>query len=316
MGSPSPSTTSPCPSTGPGTSGWPSSATPTSGRARPTRADGFTPLALAAVARPTLQLGTAVVPVYTRGPGLLAMQAATMAELRPGSLRPRGGVVLRRHRRALERRRLRRALQARPRHRPLPASGPDRRQGGRGVRDLHRPRVPPRPARRRSRPRSTSPPCARACCAWPAGRPTAPSSTGSRPTTSAPRWPRSGRARRSWPGSSSVRPRTPSAARAVGRVGDRRLSQRRRLRRVPPVARPRPLLEEMWAAWAAGDRKAALAAIPDEVVDALVVHGSFDECRAHVAPLRRQRGDGPRPGPASRRGRPGHNGRGTGPVAD
>jgi probable F420-dependent oxidoreductase len=41
-------------------------------------------------------------------------------------------------------------------------------------------------------------------------------------------------------------------------------------------------LEPMWAAWAAGDRKGALAAIPDEVVDALLVHGSYDECRAHV----------------------------------
>ena len=38
----------------------------------------------------------------------------------------------------------------------------------------------------------------------------------------------------------------------------------------------------MWDAWAAGDRKGALAVIPDEVVDDLVVHGSFDECRAHV----------------------------------
>ena len=38
----------------------------------------------------------------------------------------------------------------------------------------------------------------------------------------------------------------------------------------------------MWAAWQTGDRKGALAAIPDEVVDSLVVHGSFDECRAHV----------------------------------
>ena len=47
-------------------------------------ADGFTPLALAAVASDRLRLGTAVVPVYTRGPGLLAMQAATMAELAPG----------------------------------------------------------------------------------------------------------------------------------------------------------------------------------------------------------------------------------------
>jgi probable F420-dependent oxidoreductase len=43
-----------------------------------------------------------------------------------------------------------------------------------------------------------------------------------------------------------------------------------------------PLLEEMWSAWAAGDRKAALAAIPDEVVDALVIHGSSEECRAHI----------------------------------
>jgi len=47
-------------------------------------ADGFTPLALAAVAAPTLRLGTAVVPVYTRGPGLLAVQAAALAELAPG----------------------------------------------------------------------------------------------------------------------------------------------------------------------------------------------------------------------------------------
>ena len=38
----------------------------------------------------------------------------------------------------------------------------------------------------------------------------------------------------------------------------------------------------MWEAWAAGDRKAAVAAIPDRVVDDLVVHGSPAECRAHV----------------------------------
>jgi hypothetical protein len=38
----------------------------------------------------------------------------------------------------------------------------------------------------------------------------------------------------------------------------------------------------MWACWQKGDRKGALATIPDEVVDSLVVHGSFDECRAHV----------------------------------
>jgi probable F420-dependent oxidoreductase len=44
-----------------------------------------------------------------------------------------------------------------------------------------------------------------------------------------------------------------------------------------------PDLQGMWDAWAAGDRKAAVAAIPDHVVDELIVHGSPEECRAHVA---------------------------------
>jgi probable F420-dependent oxidoreductase len=44
-----------------------------------------------------------------------------------------------------------------------------------------------------------------------------------------------------------------------------------------------PMLQGMWEAWEAGDRKAALGAIPDEVVDALVVHGDPEVCRAHVA---------------------------------
>ncbi|MBK7950136.1 MAG: LLM class F420-dependent oxidoreductase [Deltaproteobacteria bacterium] len=36
------------------------------------------------------------------------------------------------------------------------------------------------------------------------------------------------------------------------------------------------------ALWNAGDRKAAVEAIPDEVVDALVIHGSPGACREHV----------------------------------
>jgi probable F420-dependent oxidoreductase len=43
-----------------------------------------------------------------------------------------------------------------------------------------------------------------------------------------------------------------------------------------------PKLRGMWDAWKKGDRKAAVAAIPDEVVDELIVHGSPDECRAHI----------------------------------
>jgi probable F420-dependent oxidoreductase len=46
--------------------------------------DGFTPLALASVWAPQLRLGTAIVPVYTRGPATLAMSAATMAAAAPG----------------------------------------------------------------------------------------------------------------------------------------------------------------------------------------------------------------------------------------
>jgi probable F420-dependent oxidoreductase len=43
-----------------------------------------------------------------------------------------------------------------------------------------------------------------------------------------------------------------------------------------------PVLQPMWDAWKAGDRKAALAAIPDSLVDELIVHGSPEQCRAHI----------------------------------
>ena len=44
-----------------------------------------------------------------------------------------------------------------------------------------------------------------------------------------------------------------------------------------------PQLQPMWDLWKAGDRKAATAAIPDAVVDDLIVHGSPGECREHIA---------------------------------
>ena len=43
-----------------------------------------------------------------------------------------------------------------------------------------------------------------------------------------------------------------------------------------------PQLQGMWDAWKAGDRKAALAAIPDEVVDDILIHGSPAQCRAKI----------------------------------
>jgi probable F420-dependent oxidoreductase len=48
------------------------------------RADGITPLAIAAAADARLAVGTAIVPVFTRGRALLAQTAATLASAAPG----------------------------------------------------------------------------------------------------------------------------------------------------------------------------------------------------------------------------------------
>ena len=41
-------------------------------------------------------------------------------------------------------------------------------------------------------------------------------------------------------------------------------------------------LGPMWEAWTSGDRKAAVAAVPDEVVGDLIIRGTMPEIRAHV----------------------------------
>ncbi|GAA2043835.1 LLM class F420-dependent oxidoreductase [Catenulispora yoronensis] len=46
--------------------------------------DAFTPLAATAAWSPSLRVGTGVIPVYTRGPAVIAQTAATLAELAPG----------------------------------------------------------------------------------------------------------------------------------------------------------------------------------------------------------------------------------------
>jgi probable F420-dependent oxidoreductase len=46
--------------------------------------DAFTPLALASTWEPTLRLGTAIVPAFTRGPALIAMSASSLAQAAPG----------------------------------------------------------------------------------------------------------------------------------------------------------------------------------------------------------------------------------------
>src|SRR3954449_5064759 len=48
--------------------------------------DAFTPLVLASQWAPSLRLGTAIVPVYTRGPALIAQSAAAVALCAPGQI--------------------------------------------------------------------------------------------------------------------------------------------------------------------------------------------------------------------------------------
>ena len=55
------------------------------------------------------------------------------------------------------------------------------------------------------------------------------------------------------------------------------------------------VLGEMWRLWKEGDRKAALAAIPDSVVDELIVSGPPEKCREHLAALRRRTASPPPP---------------------
>jgi len=46
--------------------------------------DGFTPLALAAAWAPTARMGVAIIPAYTRGPALMAQSVASLADAAPG----------------------------------------------------------------------------------------------------------------------------------------------------------------------------------------------------------------------------------------
>src|SRR5574338_50791 len=47
-----------------------------------------------------------------------------------------------------------------------------------------------------------------------------------------------------------------------------------------------PLLAAMWERWAAGDRKGALAALPDAVCDAFYIHGPAEHCRDRIEAYR------------------------------
>jgi probable F420-dependent oxidoreductase len=247
-------------------------------------ADGFTPLALAAAWSPGLLLGTAIAPVFTRGPALLAMTAAALAEAAPGRFRLGIGAsspvvagdwnaadFTRPFARSRDMLRFLRAA--------LSGETVDRRFETFAVRRFRlerTPELPPRILLAALRPGMLRLAAAEAdgvILNWLAATdvPTALAET----TAAGPDFEVVARI--------FVCP-TPDAAYART-VGRRMIAA---YLTVPAYAEfhrwlgREPALAAMWAAWAAGDRKGALAAIPDEVVDALVVHGSPAECRARV----------------------------------
>ena len=247
--------------------------------------DAFTPLTLAAAWSPELRLGTAIAPVYTRGPGLLAMTAAALAEAAPGRFRLGIGasspVVVgdwnaadftKPYARSRDTLRFLRAA--------LAGETVDQEFETFGVRRFRLERPPVNP-----------PPVLLAALRPQMLRLAAAEADG---------------VILNWLAASDV----PTALAEVKDVAEdfdvvarifvcptddtdyaRKLGRRliTSYLTVPAYAEfhrwlgRESVLGPMWEAWAAGDRKGALAAIPDSVLDDLIVHGSPAECRDKVA---------------------------------
>ncbi|WP_349881150.1 LLM class F420-dependent oxidoreductase [Micromonospora sp. HUAS YX12] len=247
-------------------------------------ADAFTPLALAAAWSPRLRLGTAITPVFTRGPGLLAMSAAALAEAAPGRFALGVGAsspVLVRDWNAIgfdepfkRTRDVLRFLRA-----ALRGETVDGAFDTFAVRRfaLERPpSVPPPVLLAALRPGMLRLAAAEAdgvILNWLAADdvPTALAEVGER----RPGFDVAARI--------FVCPTEDTAyARALGRrmiTGYLTVPAYAAFHRWLGRA---DSLGPMWQAWAAGDRRGASAAVPDEVVDALVLHGSPEQCVAAV----------------------------------
>ncbi len=244
--------------------------------------DAFTPLVLAAQWASELRLGTAIAPIYTRGPGLLAMSGAALAGLAPGrfvlGIGTSSEVVVERwnaaefarpYQRARDMLRfLRRALAGEKVTEQYETFRVD------GFRLESVPATPPALALAALRPQMIRLAAAEADAAitnWLA--------PGDVPMVRAAAGPDCELVARIF-----VCP-TPDAelARAIGR---RMIAA---YMTVPAYAAFHAWLgrgeamRPMQEAWAAGDRKGAVAAIGDQVVDDLIVHGAPQACRERVA---------------------------------
>jgi len=247
-------------------------------------ADGFTPLVLASVWAPALRLGTAIAPVFTRGPATLAQSAAALAAAAPGrvaiGIGASSDVIVERWNgipfdRPLERVRdtarfLRAVLAGQKVTERYETFAVD------GFRLGLVPDPPPRLLVAALRPRMLQL----------AGRESdgailnwlAPGDVGTVTPYVHAGGPGKEIAARIFVAATA----DAAAARGIGR---RALAAYLNV----PVYRAfhewlgrGERLAPMWRAWAAGDRKGALAALDDELVDELVVHGAPEACRERV----------------------------------
>ncbi len=246
--------------------------------------DGFTPLALASIWAPRMRLGSAIVPAFTRGPATLALCAASLAEAAPGrvvvGIGSSSNVIVERwndipFERPYQRTRdvvrfLRRALLGEKVTEDYETFS---------VHGFRLGRVPEQP------------PAIMIAALRPgmlrlAGR-------------------ESDGAIINWLAAEDVKQVTPYVHEAgpdkeiVARIFVCVSTERERVRKMGRMAIAAYLnvpvyrafhewlgrgaqLGEMWRRWDAGDRAGALEAIPDEAVDEILVHGSAEQCRAHI----------------------------------
>ena len=247
--------------------------------------DAFTPLALAAAWAPEARLGTAIVPAYTRGPATLAMCAASLAEAAPGrfalGIGASSDVIVERWNgipfEAPYQRVKDSLLFVR---RALAGEKIDERFASFGVKGF----------RLQMQPLVAQPPLLVAALREGMLR-----LAGRHGDGAILNWLSAEDVRRVAPIVHAGGPGKqivarifviPSADRALARTIARRAAAA--YLTVPVYAAYHEwlgrgeILAELWSHWKAGDRAAAVAAIPDDVVDALVIHGSPGECRDHV----------------------------------
>jgi probable F420-dependent oxidoreductase len=248
--------------------------------------DAFTPLVLGSVWAPTLRLGTGIVPAYTRGPALLAQSAASLAQCAPGrvaiGIGSSSNVIVERwngipfeHPYARVRdtlRFLRRSLAGEKVTESFETFTVT------GFKLAHPPEQPPRllvAALREGMLRLAGREGDGAIINWLSADDVA--------TVAPIVQDAGGGAAKEVVARIFVCPSTDAeAVRATGRMMIAAYLNVPVYRAFHEWLGRGDRLQPMWDAWEAGDRKAALAAIPDSVVDELLVHGSPEACREHI----------------------------------